>query len=84
MSDLNQKRREFNALEHSVPMRSVDSVLLAWEVLDCYEQRRAMEEANREGLAYGQVTGMRRHAWRRPCWPRSSKRFCATRARSAN
>ena len=53
MSDLNQKRREFNALEQSVPMRSVDSVLLAWEVVDCYQQRRALEEAIREGLAYG-------------------------------
>lgn len=53
MSDLNQKRREFNALEHSVPMRSVDSVLLAWEVVDCYQQRRALEEAIREGMAYG-------------------------------
>lgn len=53
MFDLNKKRRELNILEHSVPMRSVDSVLLAWEVLDCYEQRRDLEEAIREGLAYG-------------------------------
>lgn len=53
MSDLNLHRREFNALEQSVPMRSVDSVLLAWEVVDCYQQRRALEEAIREGLAYG-------------------------------
>lgn len=53
MSDLNQKHRECNVLEHSIPMRSVDSVLLAWEVVDCYQQRRALEEAIREGLAYG-------------------------------
>lgn len=54
MSDSNRVRHEFNALEHSIPMRSVDSVLLAWEVLDCYEQRRALEIAIREGRAYAQ------------------------------
>lgn len=53
MSDLNQAGHKFNVLEQSVPMRSVDSVLLAWEVLDCYQQRRAVEEMIREGLAYG-------------------------------
>ena len=52
MSDQACDRRDFNVLEHSIPMRSVDSVLLAWEVLDCYEQRRALEMAMREGRAY--------------------------------
>ncbi len=37
MSDIHQPRESLAALEHSVPMRCVDSVLLAWEVLECSE-----------------------------------------------
>lgn len=37
--------------EVTVPMRSTDSVLLAWEVVEVHANRRALEEAVAQGLA---------------------------------
>ena len=54
MSDIHHLKDKFSALEHSLPMRSVDSVLLAWEALECFERRQELEVAVRDGLAWGQ------------------------------
>ena len=52
MSDIRQSPDNLAALEYSVPMRSVDSVLLAWEALEFSERRRELEVAIRDGLAW--------------------------------
>ena len=54
MSEIQNSRGRLSVLWHSLPMRSVDSVLLAWEVIECFERRRDLENAVRDGLAWGE------------------------------
>ncbi|SIP86734.1 hypothetical protein [Solilutibacter tolerans] len=52
MSDIHRPPENLAALEHSVPMRCVDSVLLAWEALECSQRRRELEVAIHDGLIW--------------------------------